>query len=457
MFRTLAALMLMAAPALADWRDEVIYFVMIDRFADGDSGNNGNVDLANPLAFQGGDLKGLTAQLNEIASLGATAIWITPVNGQVDHPIDAPEGTFYPHHGYWADDFSAVDQRFGSIDDLKALVDAAHEKDLKVILDVVFNHAGFDAKLVTDHPDWFRIGEDCGGDELTTCLSGLPDLREDVPEARNYVIDAQIALAKQSGVDGFRLDTVKHLPHEVWTEIRARTRAELSEDFFLLGEVWDADKISAEPYFEGDEMDALFDFSFRDRVLKFLTNVESPERLGKYFTNRHKVAEGHVMAPFLSNHDMPMLLAMLRGDTQKLKIALTLLLTAEGPPVIAWGEEVGRQGGPWPDNREVMPWGERDVLPGQGKPRDEDLRAMVKELLDIRADFPELRSAETDVIWSTKDALVFARGVELVIAVNRGDTDLKMDEGWTLQFAFDDAPENILPAKSARIYTRTGP
>jgi hypothetical protein len=85
------------------------------------------------------------------------------------------------------------------------------------------------------------------------------------------------------------------------------------------------------------------------------------------------------------------------------------------------------------------------------------LRAMVKELLDIRADFPELRSTETDVIWTTKDAVVFARGQELVIAVNRGESDLKMDEGWTLQFAFDDAPESILPAKSARIYTRTGP
>jgi len=457
MLRFALVLALLPLPAFADWRDAVIYMVMVDRFADGDQSNNQDVDLANPLAFQGGDLAGLTAHLDEIASLGATAIWITPVNGQIDHPIDAPEGTFYPHHGYWADDFTKVDPRFGTEADLKALVDAAHQRDMKVVLDVVFNHAGYDAQIVIDHPDWFRTGEDCGSDDLTMCLSGLPDLREDVPEARAYVLDAQIGLAKRTGVDGFRLDTVKHLSHAFWAELRTRSRAELGADFFLLGEVWDADKITAEPYFDADELGAVLDFGFRDHVLKYLTGVENPARLGKFMTNRHAVADAHFLAPFLSNHDMPMLLAMLKGDKDLLKIGLTLLLTAEGPPVITWGEEVGRQGKPWPDNREVMPWGEQDVMPGKGLARDEELRAMVVELLTIRSEFPELRSADTEVVWTSGETLVLARGNDVVVAVNRGDAPMKMDAGWTLQFATDDQPEDILPGKSARIYTREGP
>jgi hypothetical protein len=92
------------------------------------------------------------------------------------------------------------------------------------------------------------------------------------------------------------------------------------------------------------------------------------------------------------------------------------------------------------------------ILP-EGAPAEPGLR----ELISIRADFSELRGPGTEILWTTKDALVLARGSDVVVAVNRGDTALKMEKGWTLQFATDDEPEGILPARSARIYTRTGP
>ncbi|MDG2340446.1 MAG: alpha-amylase family glycosyl hydrolase, partial [Paracoccaceae bacterium] len=117
-----------------EWRDEIIYFVMLDRFADGDDSNNQGVDADDPLAFHGGDLKGLAANLQEIADLGATAVWLTPIVEQVE-PVPNEHGLFHGHHGYWANSFTRLDPRFGSERDLADLVERAHAMGLKVILD----------------------------------------------------------------------------------------------------------------------------------------------------------------------------------------------------------------------------------------------------------------------------------------------------------------------------------
>lgn len=390
------------------WRNDVVYFVMLDRFADGDATNNQGVDPANPLAFHGGDLKGLTTQLEEIADLGASAIWLTPIVQQVG-PIEVDEGTFHGHHGYWADSFTEIDPRFGTEADLKELVDKAHLMGMKVILDVVYNHVGYNADWTRTRPDWLRQGDQCGGDEITLCLSGLPDLRTELPEVRDHLFEAHIGLAERTGPDGFRLDTVKHITHEFWQAHRTEVRNRLGPDFLLLGEVWDADKYLAEPYFENDELDAITDFGFRDRTLKFLSGVSDAKRYSRYLLKRHAVKEGKLLAPFMSNHDMPMLLAMLRGDKEKLKIAATLLFTIEGLPVLAWGEELGRRGGLWPDNRQDMPW---------ENGRDEDLREHFQELIALRKSIPSLISHDIEILFAEGRSLAFTRGPETLILVN---------------------------------------
>ncbi|MHA1128761.1 MAG: alpha-amylase family glycosyl hydrolase, partial [Alphaproteobacteria bacterium] len=373
-FLLLLLMLLPASTRAGSINDEIIYFIMIDRFADGNPDNNQNVDYANPLAFQGGDLQGITANLDEIADLGATAIWITPIALQIDHPTQAEGKDFYPHHGYWAEDLTKIDPRYGTEADLLALTTAAHDRGMKIILDVVYNHMGFGASMTTEQPEWLRQGDECGGDPITLCLAGLPDLRTEDPEIQQFLFDAHIGLAERTGLDGFRLDTTKHITHEFWQAHRAEVTARLGEDFLLLGEVWDGDRFLAKPYFKNDELDALVDFSFRDRTQKFLSGVYDAAKMGRYLAQRHDVPEGYYLAPFLSNHDMSMILAMIRGDKDLLAIGATLLMTIEGPAIIAWGEEVGRRGAMWPDNREVMPWGDRDILPGAGIDRDEVLR-----------------------------------------------------------------------------------
>lgn len=409
LLRLILCLLCLAAPAHADWRDEVIYFVMIDRFADGDPDNNAGSDPTDPLAFHRGDLRGITAHLPYIAGLGATALWITPVVQQTG-PVDHDGKPFFGHHGYWADDFTRLDPRFGTEADLVTLVAAAHARGLKVLLDVVYNHVGYGARWPRERPDWLRQGEDCGGDPITMCLAGLPDLRTDHDDVRRALFDAHIGLAERTGLDGFRLDTFIHVEPDFWAAHRAETRARLGDDFFLLGEIWDGDKYLARAPFAANTLDGVFDFSFRTKTLGLLTGVETPARYARYFSNRATVADGHVMAPFLSNHDMPTLLAMLRGDVAKLRIALALLAFAEGPPVISWGEEIGRRGGVWPNNREDMDWAGGDGA----------LLSDVTALLALRHARADMRGGAVETISTDGHLLVLRRG-DTVLAVNLGE------------------------------------
>lgn len=444
------------------WKDEILYFVMLDRFADGDSTNNQDVDLNNTLAFHGGDLKGLREQLGEVKELGATAIWITPINQQVTHPISNQGGPFYPHHGYWANDFTQVDPRYGSEQDLKDLVAAAHGLGMKVILDIVYNHVGYGADWEKEKPQWLRAGGQCGGSDVTLCLSGLPDLRTELPEVRQYLFDAHIGLAERTGIDGFRLDTVMHVEHGFWQAHRAEVRKRLGKDFLLLGEVWGADKFTARPYFQDDEMDAVFDFTFSDHILGYLNGLGSAKRLGRYLSRRHDVAADHFLAPFLSNHDMPTLLAMLRGDVDRYLLAATLLFSVEGMPVITWGEEVGRTGKVWPYNREDMAWSDPAVKPNASWTRNEFVRAKYRALINLRHSNTDLRGHLSSVSYADQDVLALKRGEKTVLVINRSDHGVKWPpelgkpDHWRLAFSSggDTATSDMISAREARIYIK---
>jgi len=419
-----------AAPKPArPWSDDILYFVLVDRFADGDPGNDANVDRKAKGAFHGGDLKGLLAQLDEIASLGVTAIWVNPLVKNIPGHVDGAGFPDWAYHGYWADDFTSLDPRFGTEEDLRKLVEACHGRGIKVLLDVVYNHAGYDTRYLRDPKTrkWLRstIVGDCGDDDLTSCLAGLPDFKTEQPEVAKFLLDAQISWAKRSGVDGFRLDTVKHVDHPFWQEHRKRTRAELGPQFFLLGEVYGADAEVLEPWFEPDEMDAGFDFSFQGNVLGFVQGRGRTVAFNRYLEMRQKVRPGHLVAHYLSTHDTTGALFQLKGDLALFRLAAVLLFTTSGIPVVYYGEEVGRLGGEWPDNRSDMPWGSRDVLPGAGLPRDDALRRDYQKLIGIRKAHPALSRGKHAALSTEGDLYLFARRDAptkdlVVVALNRG-------------------------------------
>jgi len=418
-----------AAPSKTQWRDAVLYFVLIDRFADGDPSNDVAVDIHAKGTFHGGDLKGLIEHLDELADLGVTALWINPVVKNIDGFVTGAGFPDWAYHGYWADDFFAMDRRFGTETQFKSLVEACHRRGIRVLLDVVYNHAGYGSHYLTDPKtkSWFRTeaAGTCGPDDVTSCVAGLPDFKTELPEVANFLMKAQIGWAKRSGIDGFRLDTVKHVDHAFWKEHRRRTREELPKGFFLLGEVWGGDAKVLDPWFEGDEIDAGFDFSFAGSVVGWLLGRGRTVAFDHYLQSREQVRPGHLVSHFLSSHDVTGALKQLNGDVGLFRLAALLQLTTSGIPMIYYGEEVARPGGDWPDNRSHMPWGDRKILPGSGAPRDEALRADYKKLIGIRRAHASLSRGTHTAAATEGDLYAFVRRDAesrdaVVVAVNRG-------------------------------------
>jgi alpha-amylase len=470
----------------ADWSDAIIYFVLVDRFADGDPSTNLNHQPDSPGGWHGGDLKGLAERIDEIADLGATAIWINPVQRQIDYgmpvnPIpEAGVGSWFEHwgfHGYWMDDFGQVDPHFGTEEDLAALVEAAHDRGIKVLLDVVYNHAGYGAKYEVDpgYKGWIRKERpDCQADPLRCRVGGLPDFVTEDPQVAGYLLDANIGLAKRTGVDGLRLDTVKHIDHDFWKTHRERTRSELGEDFFLLAEVWGGSAQVLDPYFSGDEMDAGFDFTFRGSCRDFVAGRMRTIAYSAYLQKRHRVRDGYHLAHYLSSHDEPLQLHEMGGDVERFRLCVAAQMTSVGIPVIYYGEEVARSGGLWPTNRNDMPWGGRDVRPGAGAERDEVLRDYYQRLIALRRAHPALSRGDYVRLSVDGDLLVFGRrdarsGDAAIVAINRGEAAgsvvVPAPEGWSAVVdGLTGEPAGLsadglivsVPPLTARVYVRAG-
>lgn len=461
----------------SQWAEAIVYFVIVDRFADGDPGNNVRVDRRAKGAFHGGDLAGLTSRLDDLAELGVTALWITPVVDNIDGFVTGAGFPDWAYHGYWADDFYRLDRRFGSEEELAELVAQAHARGMAVLVDVVYNHAGYDSRYVTDPATrgWLRTeaAGTCGSDDLTLCVAGLPDFKTELPQVADYLMKAHLGLAARVGLDGFRLDTVKHVSHEFWREHRRRTRAELGQGFFLLGEVWGGNPDVLDPYFAGDELDAGFDFTFQGSAIAFVSGRGRAVAFNRYLERRHRVRQGYHLAHFLSSHDVPGALYQLEGDLERFRLALVLQMTTLGIPTVYYGEEVARPGGDWPENRSDMPWGELGIQPGAGEPRDEELRGDYRRLIAIRRAHPALWRGSHRGLLTEGDVLVFERrdetsGDVVVVAVNRGEeaaeASFPAPDGWrpgevpdlwrasSLRLGPEGLARAILPARTAAIW-----
>ena len=190
-------------------------------------------------------------------------------------------------------------------------------------------------------------------------------------------------------------------------------------------------------------MDAGFDFSFQGNVLAWLQGRGRTVAFDRYLKSREKVRAGHLLSPYLSSHDVQGALSLLGGDKELFRLAALLELTAGGIPMIYYGEEVGRPGGDWPDNRSDMPWGDRKVFPGAGKPRDEALRADYKKLIALRRAHPAFARGGHSGLATDGDLLVFlqsdeASGDAVVVAINRGAAPATA--GFDAPAAWGDAP-----------------
>ena len=354
-----------------DWDEQVIYFMMTDRFYNGDVSNDQVVvgDVTNPRGlYRGGDFKGVTAKLDYLKELGVDSIWLTPIVENIHQNVgSATDGEYYAYHGYWALNFEELNPHLGSLADFHELIDAAAEKGINIIVDVVLNHAGYGAEETFEGMVRTKE-EDKQGDDQLGSLSGLPDFKTEEATVRNQLVAWQASWLKRSttakgnSIYGFRVDTVKHVDDTTWQHFKNEL-VDRDPDFHLIGESWGANYKDTKGDLGIGTMDSLLDFGFKD-IAKYLVNGQL-KAAGKELEERSKVLTSAAsLGQFLGSHDEDGFLYSLggaekEGNLDKLKLAASLLITAKGQPVIYYGEELGQSGqNNWPvyDNRYDFDW-----------------------------------------------------------------------------------------------------
>ena len=339
-----------------DWDEAVVYFMMTDRFFDGNESNNtaSGADTYgdNPGLYHGGDFAGVTAKLDYLQDLGVNTIWITPIvenikgvavtdEGSKDVPYNAA------YHGYWANDFTKLNPTLGTTGEFETMISEAHKRGMRIMVDIVVNHAGYGTE--STFADMLRDKSVSEGD-IKSWQSGLPDFATENADVRAKLVEWQTSWMKDYGVDYFRVDTVKHVDSTTWAALKNST-TEVNPSFKMIGEYYGAGYASNGSTLGSGQMDADLDFDFNDQATSFVSgNISSVE---KFLSARNSALNNAYMTgQFLSSHDEDGFKASLMNGkkytedeaTSAALVAATLQLTAKGIPVIYYGEEVGLSG-----------------------------------------------------------------------------------------------------------------
>lgn len=369
-----------------DWDEAVIYFAVTDRFFDGDASNNDaygvgdyNTGEKGGSSYHGGDFAGLNQKLDYLKDLGVNTIWITPIveNITEDQHDNKTDTATYGYHGYWASDFTKLNKHLGTEQQFKALLDAAHSKGMKIMVDVVLNHAGYGTEkyfnsILTD-ADGNSISmirdsnNTISGDDKYDSLSDLPDFVTENKAVTDQLVTWQTEWMSKYSIDYYRVDTVKHVETTTWAAFK-NSLTKVNPDFKMIGEYSGAGYANNAGELGTGTMDALLDFDFNDFAQNFVTgNISSVENSLQKRNNA--INNTSVMGSFLSSHDEDTLQYKLVNESKiseeeaynLMKVAATLQITAKGQPVLYYGEEIGQGGAnnwPYQTNRRDFDWTE---------------------------------------------------------------------------------------------------
>jgi neopullulanase len=435
--------------------DDVIYLIMIDRFADGDAANNdparsaGFYDRRVPRAYHGGDLQGVIDRLPYLKDLGVTAIWLTPVYDNSDRAAD--------YHGYGAVDFYAVDEHFGDVAKFRALVDRAHAVGIKVIQDQVPNHTGPAHPWTDSRPTTTFLNgtkqqhssnvfdilalTQAGSDpvRVDATLRGwfadiLPDINQDDTEATQYLIQNTLWWIGQTGIDGIRADTFPYVPRSFWAKWTAAIKRQYPQ-FTVVGEVFHG-RPSVTAFFQGGAtrfdgidtgLDTVFDFATYYRMRDFF--LHGQKSLSEIIDDDSLYPRPGVLVPFLGNHDVERFANSPFATPAKQILAYTYVLTMRGTPQIYYGDELGMEGGEDPDNRRDFPGGfpddTRSAFTADGRTKQEQkIFNAVQKLLAVRRSQAALRGGEIEFLRDSEGLVTYLRSRDterVIIAINNTD------------------------------------
>ena len=475
-----------------DWDEAVIYFAVTDRFFDGDASNNdaygvGDYDKSakkGGSSYHGGDFAGLTEKLDYLQDLGVNTIWITPIVENItDDQHDAKTDTAtYGYHGYWASDFTKLNKHLGTEEEFAALIEAAHSRGMKLMVDVVLNHAGYGTEKyfnnILEGADGKKIkmlrdsSNTVSGDDKLAALSDLPDFVTEDAEVRNQLIKWQTDWMEKYKIDYYRVDTVKHVDSTTWSAFK-NSLTKVNPDFKMIGEYSGAGYANTAGELGTGSMDALLDFDFNDFAKDFVGGKIST--VENSLLKRNGVLNNTAtMGNFLNSHDEDTLQYKLVKESKfseeeaynLMKVAATLQITAKGQPVIYYGDELGQAGAndwPYQTNRRDFDWKEL----GAQKADNNSIYKHYKTMLSIRNAYTDVFTRGSrnvvassdeegyDVVsrsyggttlyvgMNIKDA---AKEVKVPVNANAGDTVKNLYDGKTYTVSSDKTVTVSIPA-----------
>jgi glycosidase len=452
-----------------DQSSESVYFVMTDRFSDGNPSNNGDgYDPTDIGYWHGGDFQGLTEKLPYIADLGVSALWITPPFKQ-----QSIQGNSSAYHGYWALDFMTVDPHLGTETEFKKLVSTAHSMGLKVFIDVVANHTADvisykDGKpyipagkeniknpaFLNDINNYHNAGDSTfeGESSLIGDFFGLDDLATEKPVVVKGFIDIWSYWIREFDIDGMRIDTFKHVNPEFWKAvIPAIQKVALEKGkktFPIFGEVADGSPQTLSTYVASGQTPSVLDFGFNEQVSRYVGRYGTADRLASLFnaddlyTTSKSSAYG--LATFLGNHDMGRIGTIIYNNAsdkesalKKAIIAQSMLLLLRGGPVIYYGDEKGMTGAGGDKlarqnmfKTQVESWkwepriGSDPIGEGNSFDTPNQIANEIKAIQGVIAKNPALRSGTQQTLFAQGQLYAASRygdGQEYVVAFNTND------------------------------------
>ncbi|HEX6183018.1 MAG TPA: alpha-amylase family glycosyl hydrolase [Pyrinomonadaceae bacterium] len=454
--------------------DDVVYLIMPDRFADGDRSNNAPSDAPpeandrkNPRSWHGGDLRGVIERLPYLKDLGVTAVWLTPWHDNWNgvNRCDKPwcPNTYY--HGYHAVDYYAVEDRFGTMETLRELVDKAHALGIKVIQDQVANHVGSQHPWVKDPPlaDWFHgtlaehmrnpfradllLSPHAHPEARRPTLDGwfsddLPDMNQEQPEVARYEIQNSLWWVGMTGIDGIRQDTVQYMPRFFIRDLNVALDRQYPR-MWMVGEAWNEDPIHTSFFIGGHagwdgidtKMDSVFDFPAWDVSRKVFTG-QIPAAALRYVLRADSLyPDPSRLVTMANNHDTRRFMSLEGATLEGAMLHVAYILTIRGTPQIYAGEEIAMQGGDDPDNRRDFPGGfpgdPRDAFTKAGRtPEEQRMFEWTRDLLRLRREHSALRRGALTDLHFDDDSYAYARrdgGETIVVALNRAAAPKEMN------------------------------
>lgn len=427
-----------------DFHTQVLYFMMVDRFLDGDKNNTKPVDdpEIDPKAnYMGGDLAGVLAKIKDgyFTDMGINTIWLSPItqNPETAYGLwPEPRTKFSGYHGYWPISNTQVDHRFGDQQLMEQLIEEAHKRDINVILDYVANHVHEEHPVYKEHPDWATNlylpdgslnTERWDDHRLTTWFDTfMPTLDFSKPEVVEKMTDSALYWVTKYKLDGFRHDATKHVPEAYWRTLTQKIRNNTSRPIYQIGETYGSyDLIRS--YVSTGMLDAQFDFNMYDSAVSAFAKADNDysnlaEILGK---GLEYYGYHHVMGNISGNQDRPRFITYASGDVSfaedakkagwtreigmsdesafdRLGMLQAFNMSIPGVPVIYYGDEYGSTGAGDPDNRKMMRFNDLNE-------REKSLRKLVQELTKLRRNSMSMLYGTTDVITDQQGMFVMKR------------------------------------------------